>query len=145
MKESIAGARRAILVGLAWGAAWMPAGALAARQITGGVDPEHIAGPLYAGFFCGALFSVVAGIATGRRRLAELSPVHAAGMGAVGVPFLGVLPLLIGEASADFSWLLYVAGVGVTTLLSAVSAVLSVMLARRARHSAGAHATQEGG
>jgi hypothetical protein len=92
---------RAATMGLAWAAAWVLAGLLPARLIVGELEPEHIGGPLYAGFICGTLFAELAGIASGRRRLAELSPYRAAAWGALSGLFVGVLPFVLG--SGDIS------------------------------------------
>jgi hypothetical protein len=89
--------RRAGLIGLSWGIAWAFAGLLPARLIAGQIDPEHIGGPLYAGFICGALFAELAGIASGRRRLDELSSSRAALSGAASGLFAGMLPFVIGD------------------------------------------------
>jgi asparagine N-glycosylation enzyme membrane subunit Stt3 len=126
---------RAVLMGLAWAAAWVPVGVLAGALIAAEVEPEYIGGPLYAGFLCGAFFSVVAGIASGRRRLEELSLGRAGASGVVIVPLLAVLPFVLGDTSGEpFPWLLYIAVVGGVTLLSAASAVVSALFARSAKN-----------
>ncbi|HYN09715.1 MAG TPA: hypothetical protein VES67_20200 [Vicinamibacterales bacterium] len=88
---------RAAMMGLAWAGAWVLAGLLPARLIVGELEPEHIGGPLYAGFICGTVFSELAGMASGRRRLDELSPYRAAAWGALSGLFVGVLPFVLGE------------------------------------------------
>jgi hypothetical protein len=88
---------RAALMGLAWAPSWVIAGLLPFRLIAGELDPEHIGGPLYAGFICGAVFSALAGVAAGRHRLHELSVSRAAGWGAASGLFVGVLPFVLGD------------------------------------------------
>lgn len=125
---------RAAMMGLAWGGAWVPVGALAGRLIVGELEPEHIGGPLYAGFLCGAIFAAVAGIAAGRRRLHELSLPRAGGWGAVSGVLAGGLWLVLVLASGDPpQWSLTAAVVGSLTLMSAVSGVGSALLARNAK------------
>jgi hypothetical protein len=88
---------RAAMMGLAWGVVWVMAGLLPFRLIVGELDPEHIGGPLYAGFIGGALFSALAGLASDRCRLDELSASRAAALGALSGLFTGVLPFVIGD------------------------------------------------
>jgi hypothetical protein len=88
---------RAAMMGLAWGPLWVAATVVPISLIVDDLDPGHIGGPLYAGFICGALFSELAGIASGRRRLDALSPSRAAAWGAMSGLFVGVLPFVIGD------------------------------------------------
>ena len=60
-----------------WAAVWIAGGVVLGPLYAGELEPEPIGGPLYAGFIAGALFSAVAGLASGRRRLADLSPFRA--------------------------------------------------------------------
>ena len=46
---------RALMMGLAWAAAWLPVGMIAGALLVGELEPEHIGGPLYAGIPCGAI------------------------------------------------------------------------------------------
>jgi hypothetical protein len=116
---------RALLMGLAWAAVWVPLGAVAARLIAGDLDPEHVGGPLYGGFLCGTLFSGLAGLASSRRWLDELSPTAAACWGAASGLFVGVLPFVIGDnGSYENAW---------STTVVTISAVLAGTVARRHR------------
>jgi len=125
---------RALMMGLAWAAVWIPVGVVAARFIVGELDPEHIGGPLYAGFLCGAIFAAVAGIASGRRRLGELSFSRAGASGAVGGLLGGALPFVLGDGSGEGGpWYFWIALCSALSLLSAVSAVVSVWMARQLR------------
>jgi hypothetical protein len=134
MKKWLERISRAVVMGLAWAAAWIPVGVIAGFAIVGEAEPEHIGGPLYAGFLCGALFSAVAGIAADRRRLDELSLAQAGARGALSGLLVGVLPFVLGEASGEPNpWLLYVGVIGGLALLSAMTAVGSVLLARMAK------------
>lgn len=85
------------MMGLAWAVVWVPAALLPARLIVGELEPEHIGGPLFAGFICGTMFSELAGIASGCRRLDELSSYRAAAWGAASGLFVGVLPFVLGD------------------------------------------------
>jgi hypothetical protein len=98
---------RAAMMGLAWAGAWVPVGAVAARLMVSELDPEHIGGPLYAGFLCGTVFSGLAGIASDRRRLYDLTPFGAAVWGAAGGLFTGMAPFVLGEGhmgNQDAAW-----------------------------------------
>lgn len=118
---------RAFMMGLAWAGAWLPIGIVAARLVVvGDLDPEHIGGPLIAGFLYGAAFSAVAGIASGRRRLDDLSLSRAAASGAVSGLLVDVL-LFVLEDNVP------VAVFCSLTLMSTVSAVASAWLARMAK------------
>src|SRR4029453_14592561 len=85
------------MMGLAWAPCWVIAGLLPFRFIAGELDPEHIGGPLYAGFICGAVFSALAGVAAGRRGRGEVRPQQAAAWGAASGLFVGVLPFVVGD------------------------------------------------
>ena len=147
MKTWVTGIRRAVMMGLAWAACWVPVGVLVGRLIVGEAEPEHIGGALYSGFICGALFSALAGITAGRRRLDELSLGRAGALGVVSGLLVGALPfVLTGDYGAPNSLfvagdgLLYVALFGALPLLSAVSGVASAWLARMAKNGASARA-----
>ena len=136
---------RALMMGLAWAAAWIPIGMIGGSLMVGELEPEHIGGPLYTGFVCGAVFSAIAGLASGRRRLAEYSFGRAAVLGAVAGLFTGALPFILGEqhGSDRPQWVLPVIVMSVLSLLGAVSGVASVWVAKAAKdrelHDAGAH------
>jgi hypothetical protein len=121
------------MMGLAWATAWVPIGVFGGRLVAGEVEPEHIGGPLYAGLLCGSVFSAVAGIASARRWLGELSLWRAGAWGAVSGAVVGVLPFVIGDQHAPEGplWVLPVQVSGALSLLSAVSAVASTWVARR--------------
>ena len=70
---------------------------LTGRLIVGEVEPEHVGGALYPSFLCGALFSALSGIATGRVRLDDLSVSRAAAWGAVSGVLVGALPFVLGD------------------------------------------------
>lgn len=129
---------RALMMGLAWGALWVPVGLVGARMTVGELDPEHIGGPLYAGFLCGSVFSAFAGIASGRRRLGELSFLRAGAWGAVSGVLVGALPFVLGEdqhGSDRPLWVLPVVVTSAMTLIASVSAVVSAWLGRVLRET----------
>jgi hypothetical protein len=93
------------------------------------------------GFFAGGIFSIVFGIAGRRRRFAELSLPLFGALGAVGGVMLSLLPAAmvgVGLASANDPnasvWPITAVILGPITLLSALSATGSLMLARRAEN-----------
>ena len=123
---------RAALVGLAWAAAWLLPSLIGGTIRAGEVEPEHIGGAL-AGFPSGFLFAFFAGIASGRRRLGDLSLARAAASGALSGAIIGMLPWVIGSQHAPGDrplWVLPVLMTGAMTALCAVSAVVSVPIAR---------------
>ena len=136
---------RAALMGLAWAAVWIGAGVVLGPIYAGELEPEHIGGPLYAGFIAGTLFSAVAGLASGRRRLADLSPLRAGAYGALVGAVVGMLPFVIGDQHAPGDrplWVLPVVLTGSMSAVCAVSAVVSLPIARwfsRQNESAATH------
>jgi hypothetical protein len=90
------------------------------------------------GFFGGVLFSVVLGIAGRGRRLDELSLPRFAAWGAVGGVLLGLVPaamVTVGLASVAAGrslWGLTAVIIAPLALLSAASAAVSLMVARKA-------------
>ncbi len=115
MKKWITRISHAAMMGLAWGVVWLPAGLVGGPLVAGELEPEHIGGPLYAGFICGAIFSELAGIASGRRRLDELSRVRAAASGAMSGLSGGVLPFVLGDDGS------YSAGWAMTIVASSIA------------------------
>lgn len=128
---------RALMMGLAWGGVWVPLGVAAAGLILDELDPEHIGGPLYAGFLCGSVFSAVAGIASGRRRISELSFLRAGAWGALSGMIVGALPFVLGDQHGSDRplWVLPVVVMSAMTLIASVSAVVSVWLGRVLRET----------
>jgi len=140
MKQWVLRIRRAAMMGLAWAVAWVPVGSLAGLLIEGELEPEWTGGPLYAGFLCGAMFSVVAGIADNRGRLDEMSLLRAGISGVTSGLLAGGLWLVVALLSDPPQWLLYGAVVGSLALLSAVSGVMSALLGRTGKNDGRAHA-----
>ena len=123
--------RDAVLMGLAWTAVWAPIGALI-EMMDPAASTDRIWVPVaQSAPLCGAIFSVVMGIAEGRRRLAEVPLPRAAAWGlAIGL-FVGALPFAISTPTTDLPiWLLGAEIIGPVILLSAVSGVGSVLVAR---------------
>ena len=149
MKKWLRRTRGAVGMGLTWAAGWALAGLLIG--VTSKLLPglpwdaffEVFDAPLPAlaipGFFGGAFFSVVLGIAGRRRRFDELSLPRFAAWGALGGLLLTLFPfalVAVGLASTEGStlgaWQVIRAISGPFILLSAVSASGSLMLARKA-------------
>lgn len=136
-------------MGLTWAAGWAVAGVLiGVTSILLPALPWHLFfevfdAPLPAlaipGFFGGALFSVVLGIAGRRRRFHELSLRRFAAWGAVGGLLLTLFPfalVAVGLASTEGSkfgaWQIIATISGPFILLSTVSAAATLMVARMA-------------
>ena len=145
--------RGAIGMGLTWAAAWALAGVLigVASNLLPGLPWDAFFkvfdAPLPAlaipGFCGGVLFSLVLGIAGRRRRFDELSLPRFAAWGAVGGLLLSLVPAaLVAVGLATIAphgagvWQLTAVIVAPLTLLSAVSATGSLMLARTAERRA---------
>ena len=142
--------RGAIGMGLTWAAGWAVFGILigVSSRLFPNVLPWEaffnvFDAPLPAlaipGFIGGALFSMVLGIAGRGRKFSELSVPAFAGWGAFGGLMLSLIPSLlvaIGMASRDEegtlgTWQLTATIAPPLVLLCAVSAALSLILARR--------------
>jgi hypothetical protein len=120
-------------MGLAWALVWIGAGVVLGPIYAGELEPEHIGGPLYAGLIAGTLFSAVAGLASGRRRLEDLSPLRAGTYGALVGAVVGMLPFVIGDQHAPGDrplWVLPVLVIGSLAVICAVTAVVSLPIAR---------------
>jgi hypothetical protein len=123
MEKWVTRISRAALMGLAWAVVWVLVGLVPARLIVGELEPEHIGGPLYAGFLCGAAFSALTGMASGRCRLDELAASSAAAWGTVSGLVVGVLPFVLGDdGSYQNGW---------STLIVAISACAAAIAAGR--------------
>jgi hypothetical protein len=138
MKKGFNRIGRATIMGLAWAAVWAPVGALAGWLLVGELEPEHIGGPLYAGFVCGAIFAVVAGRAGGGGALDEMSLPRSGMVGALSGLVAGALWLTVVLLSDPPMWLFEGTVVGGLTALSAISGVASALLARTGRNGASA-------
>ncbi|MFV1988810.1 MAG: S8 family serine peptidase, partial [Gemmatimonadota bacterium] len=132
--------RGAVGMGLTWAAGWALVGVLIGLSWSFGLPMEWFVevfdAPLPAlaipGFVGGTVFSMVLGIAGGRRRFAELSLPRFGAWGAVGGLLLGLFPSLVGVSGGTVSVAAAAGIIGTLTLLSAVSASGSLALARTA-------------
>ena len=129
--------RRAFLTAVTWGVLWAPLGVLtgAIWDPNDSMDEPWIALGAYPGFLCGLVFCAVLAIADGSRRLDEVSPARACAWGALSGLLLMALPMtgLLGTANTEHPfWQWRFAIVAAVVLLSSMSAVCSVLLARKA-------------
>ncbi len=136
MKKWLRRIRGAVLMGLAWAVVWAPVAVLIGTLI---VDPDNsmdemwVAVGAYPGFLCGALFSAVVGISDGRRSLDESSLLRVGAWGAASGLLVGLFPLILGTPSTQRPlWFWAAVIIGPITVLSAVSAIVSALLARMA-------------
>lgn len=126
--------RDAVLMGLAWAVVWAPVAVVVGTMI---IDPDDsmdemwVAVGAYPGFLCAVIFSAVLAIADRGRRLSEVSLARAGAWGAVAGLLVGVFPFTVGTATSALPlWQLATLVIGSFTLMSAVSAVGSVLVAR---------------
>lgn len=131
--------RRAVLLALAWGLAWAPLGVLTGLILDpdGTMDEPWIAIGAYPGFLSALAFSIVLAFTDRRRRLDELPLARVAGWGALsGLIVIGPTGTgLLGTPDTEHAlWRGRFVIMAAVTLLSAASAVSSVLLARKATH-----------
>jgi hypothetical protein len=163
MKQWLRRLRGAVGMGLIWAAGWALVGVLIG--VTSKVLPglpfwdsffDVFDAPLPAlaipGFVGGVLFAVVLGIAGHRRRFEELSLPRFAAWGAVGGLLLSLVPaalVAVGLASLERPdlglWQITAVISAPLILLSAVSASVSLLLARRAESRELLEAGEDGG
>ncbi len=132
MKKWLRRIRGAVGMGLTWAVPWFGVGAVIGLVFFGDrFNVEFLGNALFfavSGFFVGAIFSTVLGIAEGRRRFDEMSLPRFAGLGAVGGLLMSVLFL---GTEGQFT-LVGMLVTGVVMLMGAGSAAGSLALARRA-------------
>jgi hypothetical protein len=129
--------RRTVLTAITWGMLWAPLGVITGiiGDPNDSMDEPWIALGAYPGFLCGLVFCAVLAIADSRHRLEELSPSRAGAWGALSGLLVMALPMtgLLGTPNTEhpfWQWRLVI--VGAVVLLSSISAVGSVLLARTA-------------
>lgn len=126
------------MLALAWAIAWAPFGVLTGMILDpdGTMDEPWIALGVFPGFLSALVFSAVLGFTYGRRRLDELSPERVAVWGALSglLVMLPSVTSLLGTPNTEHVlWRGRFVILGAVTLLSAVSAVGSVLLARKTK------------
>jgi hypothetical protein len=124
--------KRTAILALSWAMAWAPIALLIGVTI---IDPDNSMDEMwplvgaYPGFLCGLLFSALLGIAERGNRLGQVSVPRAALWGLLGGVLVGAIPTVLAEPGGLLSaWI-----IGSITLMSAVSAVVSVMIARKTK------------
>ena len=129
--------RDAVIIGLIWAVVWAPIAVLIGTTI---IDPDNSMDEMwvligaYPGFLCAVVFSAVVAIAERGRRLYELLVPRAVMWGALAGVIVGVFPFTVGTPTSRIPlWQLGAAVIGSITLMSALSAVGSVLVARMAR------------
>lgn len=133
MKQSLKRIRNAVLLGIAWAIAWAPVAVVLGVFV---IDPDNSMDEMwfiigaYPGFLCAIIFSVLLGFA--RTGLDEVSLPRAGAWGAVSGVLVGAIPFALGTPNpASPAWL----GLAVVcsfTLMSVLSAVVSVLIAKKA-------------
>ena len=128
--------RTAAVMGLAWAVVWAPIAVLIGTLI---IDPDNsmdemwVAIGAYPGFLCGVLFAAMLGLPDTLRKFADVSLGRAVALGASSGLIVGVMPFLVGSSTSQLPlWQLAMLVIGSFALMSAASAVGSVLVARRA-------------
>jgi hypothetical protein len=119
---------------MAWGIAWAPLGVLTGVLLdpTGAMDEPWIALGAYPGFLSGLIFAIALGLARGRPKLRDLLPRRAALLGALSGLIVMAIPFLLGGTpnTEHVLWRGRFVFLAAIVMLSALSAVLSALLAR---------------
>jgi len=125
---------RVLGLALAWAIVWAPIAVLIGTTI---IDPDNSMDEMwpaigaYPGFLCAVVFCALLGVAERGRRLADLSTARAGGWGALAGVVVGVFPFTIGTPTSSVPlWQLGLATIGSFVLMSTLSAVGSVVIAR---------------
>ena len=125
-----------VLMGLAWGVAWAPIAVLLGVFV---IDPDNSMDEMwfivgaYPGFLCGVIFSALRGLGEGDRRLDQLSLPRAGAWAVVSGVLVGALPFALGSQNPENPSWLGLAVIGSFSLMSAISAVASVLISRTAK------------
>jgi hypothetical protein len=126
--------RSALLLALAWAVAWAPI-ALALGVLV--IDPDNSMDEMwpligaYPGFLCGLLFAGISGVRG--RSLRDVSLARAVVLGAVSGLLVSGLPSIV-ASTGDGAWTTGAMIIGAITLMSAFSAIVSALLAKRSNH-----------
>ena len=114
---------------------WAPVAVLIGILI---IDPDNsmdemwVAIGAYPGFLCGVLFAATLGLPESLRRIADVALGRAAALGALSGLMVGTFPFLVGSSTSELPlWQLASLVIGSFALMSAASAVISALLARR--------------
>jgi MFS family permease len=135
MNTWLKGIGRTLLIALTWAVLWAPFGVLAGLILdpTDTMEEPWPALGAYPGFLCAVVFSIVLAFAARRRRLAELSLSQVAVWGTISA-LLVIAPLftgLLGTPNTEHAiWQWRYVILGTIVLLSAISAVGTVLVAR---------------
>lgn len=131
--------RTALLTGLAWGIAWAPLALIIGLTV---IDPDNSMDEMwpvigaYPGFLCGVVFITMLAATSRGFRLAELTVMRAGAFGALAGLLIGVLPFLIGTPGPDTRSWLPAAVMASFAVMSALSAMATVVVARARRGGA---------
>jgi hypothetical protein len=135
MRQGLRRLRAAIVMGVLWALIWGPAAILLGTLV---IDPDNSMDEMWVmigaipGFLTGVIFSAVLGIAARERPLEALSTARVGGWGALAGVVIGVLPFLLGDTSGGaLTWVTATTIVASITLLSAVSAAGSLLIAKQ--------------
>ena len=129
--------RRALSTAVTWGVLWAPLGVVTGIIVdpSDSMDEPWIALGAYPGFLCGLVFCAVLALADGRHRLDVLRPSRAGAWGALSGLLVMTLPMtgLLGTPNTEHPlWQWRFAIVAAVVLLSSISAIGSVLLAKTA-------------
>jgi hypothetical protein len=125
---------RAVAIGVAWAVVWAPIAVVIGTTI---IDPDNSMDEMwpaigaYPGFLCGVIFVALVGIAERGRKLDQLSLARAAGWAGLAGVVVGVFPFTVGTPTSSVPfWQLALSVIGSFGVMSALSAIGSVLIAR---------------
>lgn len=128
---------RAVGMGFAWAIVWAPIAVVVGTTI---VDPDNSMDEMWAaigaypGFLCAVIFSALLGFAERDRRLDEVSLPRAGAWGALAGVVVGVFPFTVGTPTSSVPvWQLGLAIISSISLMSVLSSIGSVLVARMSR------------
>lgn len=127
--------RRAVLLALIWAVTWMPLGLIAGLILDpdGTMDEPWIAAGTYPGFLSGLIFAAALAITSAQRPTDKVSLSRAAVLGALSGLLVIVPPFtgMLGTPNTGHTlWKLRFLIIAGITLMSVISAIASVVLAR---------------
>lgn len=124
----------AVAFGVAWAVVWAPIAVVVGTTI---VDPDNSMDEMwpavgaYPGFLCAVIFLALLGITERGRKLDQLSLTRAAAWGGLAGGVVGVFPFTVGTPTSSVpAWQLGLTVIGSFALMSLLSGIASVVLAR---------------
>lgn len=133
--------RGVVLMAVTWAVVWAPIAVLLGVLV---IDPDNSMDEMwvvigaYPGFLSAVVFAALLGVAARGRALGEVSVAKAATLGSISGMLVGSIPFTIGSSDMKAGSIALV--IGSIMLMSSISAIASVMIAKRSRNRQLRHA-----